>query len=239
MTSHQLTIEATVRNLPSEKAGSIRKSNRIPAVVYGHGRQSTPIVIAYIPFEKVHRLAKGGLIDLKIGADKPVKVVIQEVQTDPVSGKFQHVDFHQVSLTEKLTTDIALNFIGESKAVKELGGVLVRNLDHVRVECLAKDLIESLDVNIDSLATFNDLIRVKDLTVPEGITLKNKADDVVVLVQEPRTEEELKALEETPTQTVEEIEVAKKGKKEEEEVADEGAETTATTEAAPKSEKKK
>ncbi|MFH1236537.1 MAG: 50S ribosomal protein L25 [Parcubacteria group bacterium] len=239
MTTHQLTIEATVRDLQNEKTGPIRKSSRIPAVVYGHGKQSTPIVIAYMPFEKVHRVAKGGLIDLKIGSDKPVKVVIQEVQTDPVSGKFEHVDFHQVSLTEKLTTDIAINFIGESKAVKELGGVLVRNLDHVRVECLAKDLVESLDVDLGSLMTFNDLIRVKDLLVPSGIIIKNKEDDVVVLVQEPRTEEELKALEETPEQPIEEVEVAKKGKKDEEEVPEEGSEPTATTEAPPKQEKKK
>ncbi|MFC1687531.1 50S ribosomal protein L25 [Patescibacteria group bacterium] len=211
----QLLIEATKRDITKEKNSALRSRNMIPAVVYGHDRESTAISVSYIPFEKVQKDVKGNLIDLKIDSEQPVKVLIQEVQTDPVNGKFKHVDFHQVNLMEKLTTDISLNFIGESKAVKELGGVLIKSHTSLRVECLAKDLVDSIEVDITKLKTFDDMVRIQDLSIPQGLEVKQKLDDVVALVQPPRTEEELKALEDKVEGEVEKVEVAEKGKIEE------------------------
>lgn len=211
----QLLIEATKRDIEKEKIAALRSRKMIPAVVYGHDRESTAISISYIPFEKVQKEAKGNLIDLKIGSEQPVKVLIQEVQTDPVSGKYKHVDFHQVNLLEKLTTDIALTFIGESQAVKALGGVLIKSHDTLRVECLAKDLVDSIEVDITKLKTFDDMVRIKDLSIPQGLSVKHKLDEVVALVQPPRSEEELKSLEDKVDTEVKEVEVVEKGKKEE------------------------
>lgn len=216
-----LSIEAVKRDIEKQTASSVREEDKIPGVVYGHDRESLSISVAYLPFERIYQAAKGSLIDLKIAGEEPVKVVIKEVQTDPVTGKYRHVDFHQVNLMEKLTADISLKFIGESKAVKELGGVLVKSLNHLRVECLAKDIVEAIEVDISSLTTFDDVLRVQDLNIPEGLAVKQKPDDVVVLAQAPRTEEELKALEEKPETEVGDVEVAEKGKKEEE--GEEGA----------------
>jgi len=100
-----------------------------------------------------------------------------------------------VKMTEKLRTEITLRFIGESAAVKELGGVLVKNLDHIKVETLPVDLVPEIPVDIARLKTFDDLIHVKDLAVPKGITVLDKEDEVVALVTPPRSEEELAALE--------------------------------------------
>lgn len=221
------TLEATTRTIKGKKVRTLRSQGLIPAVIYGHGVEAQSIAVAYQPFDHVYRTAgESSLIDLAVDKGKPVKVLIQDVTADPVTGRFAHIDFHQVRLTEKLSTEVTLHFIGESKAVKEQGGILVKALDHLRIECLAQDLVHEIDVDLAPLIDFDHAIRVQDLPIPHGISVKQHPDEVVALVQPPRSEEELKALEETPEQKIEEIEVAKKGKKEEE--GEEGAESAET-----------
>ena len=184
----------------------------MPAVVYGHGLKSTPLVIDYRQFEKIYSTAgESSLVDLSIDQKEPVKILIQDVQRHPITSRFLHADFHQVKMTEKITTEIELEFFGESKAVKELGGVLVKSIDKVKIECLPQDLVHNINVDVSTLNSFEDMIRVADLKLPAGIEIKGKLEDVVVLVQPPRTEEELKELEQKPVEAkVEEVEEAEK-----------------------------
>ena len=159
----------------------------------------------------------------------PTKVIIQDIQRHPLSNAIIHADLHQVKMTEKLRAEIMLHFVGESVAVKELGGVLVKNLDHIKVETLPADLVSEIAVEISSLKTFDDVIHVKDLAVPKGITVLDKEDEVVVLVTPPRSEEELAALEKETVDekaAVESIE----GVKEEPKEAAEGTEGEGKTE---------
>ncbi len=219
-----ISIEATKREETGKRARSLLHRNIIPAVVYGHDRTSTAIAVPYATFERAYAQAgESSLVDLKINEDQPVKVLIQSIQSDPLTGKFRHVDFHQVKMTEKLNADVALKFIGESKAVKELGGVLIKALDHIPVECLAKDLIHEIDVDISVLRTFDDVIRVRDLRVPTTVSVKHDTDDVVATVQPPRSEEEIKELEAKPEAEIGEVEVAEKGKKKDEDAEGETA----------------
>ncbi len=234
-----LALEAKTRKETSKKLSALRKDGNIPGVVYGHGRPTVPVAIPYSVFERIYQKAgESSLVDLRIDDHAPVKVLIQDIQTDPVNGKYLHVDFHEVKLTEKLSTDITLRFIGEAKAVKELGGVLVKTVDHLRVECLAKDLVHEIDVDISSLQGFDDAIRIRDIQLPPGISIKVSEDEVIVTVQPPRSEEEIKALEETPAAEVGEVEVVEKGKKKEEGEEGETAEGAAQPAAEPKQEKK-
>ncbi|MFA6908483.1 MAG: 50S ribosomal protein L25 [Patescibacteria group bacterium] len=211
----KLLLEAQKRTEKEKTLAALRKSGFIPAIVYGHDReQATMLSISYPVFERMYKKAgHSSLIDLQVTDSQPVKVLIQQVQTDPLTGKFIHIDFHQVKLSEKLEVDILLNYIGESKAVKELGGVLVKTLDHVHAECLAKDLVHEIDFDISSLQSFEDAIRVSDLHVPAGVTIKQNADEVVATVQPPRSEAEMKELEAVPEAAVDQVEVAEKGKK--------------------------
>lgn len=224
-----LKITAKTRKEFGKKVKSLRKNNLIPSVLYGHGLKNIPLTTDYITFEKVYK--KGGessLVDLFIDKKEPIKVLIQDVQRDPVNDKILHIDFHQVKMTEKITTEVNLKFIGESKAVKELSGVMVKSLDKIKIECLPKDLIHEVEVDISILSTFEDIIRVRDLKIPETITIKERPEDVVVLVQPPRTEEELKSLEEKPEEKVEEVEAVEKP------ATTEATEDTETTEATKK-----
>jgi large subunit ribosomal protein L25 len=122
-------------------------------------------------------------------------------------------------MTEKLETTIALKFIGESPAVVEAGGVLVKNLDEIEVKCLPSDLISEIEVDLSSLKKFGDVIKVTDLKIPSNIEVLNDPQLIVATVVEPREEEvEIGAKIE---EKVEEVEVEKKGKETKEEVEEE------------------
>ena len=99
-------------------------------------------------------------------------------------------------MSEKVKVKIPLHFVGEAPAVKALGGTLVKNLTEVEVECLPGDLPRDIEVSIVPLETFENAIRVSDLKVDEKVTILGNTEEVVVTVAAPRTEEEMKALEE-------------------------------------------
>lgn len=205
-----LTIHAQARTVLGKQTKTLRHQGSLPAVLYGHGLSSRPLTIKRNEFQRVYKSAgESTLVDLALGDETPVKAIIQEVQRHPVSGAIIHVDLHQVKMTEKLHTEIPLNFIGDAPAVKELGGVLVKNVDEIEVEALPSDLVHEITIDISILKTFDDMIRVKDVTLPKGISLLDNPDDVVCLVTPPRSEQELAELEQKVEEKVEEVEGVK------------------------------
>lgn len=180
----------------SLKAKKLRQQSLIPAVIYGHGTENKNVAMDYNSFHKAFKAAgESTLLDLEIEGDGTVKALVKDWQVEPLSNRYIHVDFYQVNLKEKLKTEIALNFVGESPAVKEQGGSLVKTLDSVLVECLPTDLVHQIDVDVTSLKSFDDMITVKDLKVPAGIEILENADEVIAKIEAPMTEDQLKALE--------------------------------------------
>ena len=196
----------------------MRKKKIIPAVVYGHQITTQNISVPYLDFEKVYREAgESSLINLIVENEKPIPVLIHDIQRHPLTGEIQHIDFYQVKTGEKITLEVGLKFVGEAPAVKELGGVLVTPLSKLKIECLPQDLIHELEVDISGLKNFEDIIRLKDLKIPQSIKVLASPDEVIALVKPPRKEEEIKILEEKPVEKVEEVEVIKEKPKEEKE----------------------
>ena len=172
----------------------LRKGGDIPAVVYGNKIEPTHVAVNAIAFQKTLRQAgESTLVDLSIGDKDPVKVLIHDVQYHPVRDDVVHIDFYQVNMKEKITTHIPLEFIGESPAVEQLSGTLVKNMDELEVECLPGDLVHAIDVDISVLKTFDDVIHVKDIVLPQGLEVQNDMDATIVFVEEPRSEAELEA----------------------------------------------
>ncbi len=191
-----LNLAVKTRELSGKKVNKLRGQGQIPAVLYGHKVEPKSVVVNYHDFEKIYKQAgESTLVDLKIDGEKPVKVLIQDIQKDPISDQLLHVDFRQVRMDEKLRAEVELKFIGEPPAVKEFSGILVTNVDSVEVECLPKDLVHQIEVDLSSLKTFNDVIHISDMKVPAGITILEDAQEVIALVQQPRSEEELAELE--------------------------------------------
>lgn len=175
-----------------KSAKELRRDNKIPAVLYGHGVQNVNLAIDYREFEKAYQAGGGkGLLDLTIDAAAPIKVLVQDFQVDPLRSNFTHVDFRQVKMDEKIKTNVNLKFVGESPAVKGLGGIFVKSFNSIPVECLPKDLVAEIAVDISVLKEFGNVIRISDIAAPAGITILAHAVDVVATVTPPRAEEEV------------------------------------------------
>lgn len=212
------------RDQKGPTASALRRRGFVPAVVYGHNVPTVALAVDTRELQKLwHVAGESTLFDLQIEKSSPVKAIIQEIQLDPATSRILHVDFHQVKMTEKLVVDVDLEFHGEPPAVKELGGTLLKLRDKVKVECLPADLVKTIVVDISGLKTFDDAIHMRDLVLPNGLELKELPDDGIAQVEPPRTEEELKALDESVEEDVTKVEKIEKPAKEEE---GEGAESS-------------
>lgn len=203
MNAKTVGLQATKR---TEKAGSARRAGQVPAILYGHGLKNENIQVDAKLFLKV--LAEAGrtsLVDLSVDG-KEHNVLIREVQLHPMRDEVLHADFYQVRMDEEVRADVPLEYVGESPAVKDLGGVLVRNFDTLEIEALPKDLPRSIEVDISKLGTFEAVIKVADLTVGNGVKVLVETDAVVALVQPPRSDAELESLSEEVKEDVESVE---------------------------------
>jgi large subunit ribosomal protein L25 len=208
----QLTAEN--REVIGRKVKTIRKKGMLPAVVYGHNFESLSVQIPFKDFEKVYTEAgESTLVYLNVDG-KELPTIIHDVVTDPISDKYLHADFYKVRLDEKIHAKIELEFVGEAPAIKSLGGILVKNISEIEVEGFPQDLPNKMEVDISKLIDFKSHITVKDLPFSSKVAVKAKPEEIVVLIQEPISEEELKAQLETPTTAPEEVEVIKKEKPE-------------------------
>lgn len=222
--SAPMVLSASARK--SGQADKQRALGKIPAVLYGPDISPTSICVPYREFERLRRDAgSSSLVALSLEEGGEFAVLIQDVQYDPVTDGIIHADFRQVNIDKEMDATIELRFSGESLAVKELGGTLVKALDSVRITCMPKDLVSYIPVDIGHLADFDDVIRVSDLVLPSGMRVHDNPATTVARVLPPLTEEQLKAMEEQGPKDIEDIEVAEKLKKEGEgegEEADEG-----------------
>jgi large subunit ribosomal protein L25 len=202
------TLEGTVRE---QSAASSRRQGLVPAVLYGHGLSSKSIEVDAKKFTKVVRAAGfSSLVNLKLSDGSEHAVLIRDVEHHPLKDAIIHADFYQVRMDEKIEAEVPLAFIGEAAAIKNLGGVLIRNLDTVKVSALPTDLPHNIEVDIASLTDFEKVIRVADIQAPSGVTLDHAPDEVVALVQEPRSEQEIEQLAAEVKEDVEAVEGVKK-----------------------------
>ena len=209
-----LELKAQTRKDTGRKLRTLREKGFIPAVVYGPGHKPVSVQVTYNDFKKAFDEAGESTL-IKLEVDGHIKnVLIHDVSVDPIDDTFIHVDFYQVVMDKTIKTHVPLVFEGEAPAVKGLDGVLIKNLTELEIEALPKDLPHEIKVDISFLDSFDKHIRIKDLQIPEGVKVLEGLEELIVSVIPPRSEEELKALEEKPEEKVEEVE--KVGEKPEE-----------------------
>jgi large subunit ribosomal protein L25 len=190
-TSSRPSLAAEPRAITGKKVATIRRSGRLPAVVYGHGEASESVSIDAHEFELLRRHAgPNALIDLSVDGKKARPVLVHGVQVHPVSRRPLHIDLFLVRMTEELTVDVRLVATGVAPAADRDGGTLLHPTEHVRVRALPDHLPQSIEYSVESLEDFEMVIKVADLTIPSDVTLLTDPDDVVAKVQPPRVEVE-------------------------------------------------
>lgn len=205
------SLAATTRAGVKEKLPVLRRAGKIPAVLYGHNIKNETMLLERISFEKVYAEAgTSNLVNLAIDKLTPRRVLISDIQYDPVTDLPIHVDFYQVRMDEEIEAEVEVEYTGISPAVKEEGGVLVKNFDKIKVKCLPGDLPSEITIDVSALKTFDDAIKVADLKLSDKVEILHDKSVVLTTVTPPRSEEELKQLEEEVTEDVEAVEGVKK-----------------------------
>ncbi len=178
-------------------ARQLRRNGCVPGVLYGQG-DCTMLMLDPAPLIKILRSPAGStaLIALDIegpSKKKNVTALLRDYQVDPVDGKLLHVDLFEVSMTKAIHVKIPIHVVGGTPAGVKEGGVLHHNLRELEVECLPGEIPDSIDVDASHLV-IGQGIHVKELRVPEGIKLLEEAEQMVVSVAAPMSEEKLEAL---------------------------------------------
>ncbi len=190
MTENTYLLTAENREA-SDSADSLRIAGFIPVELYGKNEENLHLKVKATDFAKIFAVAgESALIDLKIGDNDFGKILIKDVQINPLKDNIIHADLYKINMKEKITTEIPLVFEGVAPAVKEMGGVLVKQVDKVHVQCLPSDLVHEIKVDLNILDTFDKAVLIKDLVLPDGIEVLNDETVLVVSVAEPRKVEE-------------------------------------------------
>ena len=187
----------------------------VPAILYGRGVDSVSLKVKRGELLKVVETAgESNLITLGYEG-KTVKILIKEVQRNGLTGSMLHIDFFQVNMTQKINTEIPIHFIGESKAIKEMAGLLLKDMDFIEVECLPNDLVDHIDIDISVMKNFHDEISTDDIKLPKGMAFAEDAKRIICSIIPPRVvvEEAVEAAPAVVTPTKEEPKVEKKDNK--------------------------
>lgn len=181
---------------PREKTGKnanrkARAASKIPAVVYGGGKESVSIEIDRKTFLETMRgrgEEKNPLFLLKLG-DKERHAMIREIQTDPLSRQVIHIDFQRVLMDQKVRVAVPIELVGTAYGVKTEGGMLDFVTREIHVECLPGDIPKSIEHDVTDLRMGQHL-EAKDLTLPKGLTLLDEPERVIASLGHGRTEAE-------------------------------------------------
>lgn len=213
---------------PRAAAGSaasrrLRKEGWLPAIVKTEDNECRPIRLSCHDFElMLHRhMSENLILDLAVEGDNARKVLLKEVQHDPLTGKPLHADFLEISMTRKMRVPVTITLVGEPVGVTQDDGLLEHMLRELEVECLPTDLIEEIEADVSAMQ-IGDTLQVSDLQVGPKLTVVTPGDMAVASVLAPRMVEEEEAAEEAAEGA--EPEVIGEAKEEEESTAEEGSE---------------
>jgi large subunit ribosomal protein L25 len=185
------SLTAKSRKILGRKVKKLRKEGLLPANLYGKKIKSQALELSEADFLKIYKQeGETGLIDLKI--DSQVHpVLVHNLQIHPVTDEPLHVDFREVSLTEKTTVEVPIEIRGEAPAVEQKRGILIQPLNEVEVEALPADLPDEILVDVSKLTEVGQAITVADL-VYDKEKVKALADNSEIVVKiNPLEEEEV------------------------------------------------
>ncbi|MDD2871733.1 MAG: 50S ribosomal protein L25 [Candidatus Gracilibacteria bacterium] len=178
-----LKLNAEIRTT-EEKLSDVRSSKMVPAVVYGKHQEPILVKIEYSDFLRTFRKSgESHIINLNVGGNS-IEVLVHEVQKEPISGDFLHIDFFAITKGEKVHTKIHLHFVGVSQAVKE-GAILEEHVKELEVKVLPRDLVDAFDVDISVLKEMGDSIKISELNIDTAKYEILTPDTVVVAASKP------------------------------------------------------
>ncbi|NOQ18296.1 MAG: 50S ribosomal protein L25 [Dehalococcoidales bacterium] len=196
-----IALKATARDIVGKKTRFLRREGITPTHLFGHNLKSLALQCNTDELKRVIvQVGTTALFNLGIDGEKrPRKVLIREIQNDPLGRQILHVDFYQIKMTEKLKIEVPIVLSGEAPAMKVKGRSLQQSLTSLNVECLPDKLPHEIEVDLSPLTELGQAIHVKDLRLSTDITVTNDPGQLIAKVSETaaaRAEEEVTAAEE-------------------------------------------
>jgi large subunit ribosomal protein L25 len=189
-------IEAQKREIIGKKVKALRREGLLPAVIYGVGFEPQPITLdtkAVVKTLKV--IGANTLVTIKLGKKEHLALV-RDVQREVIKRDLLHIDFQAVSLEESITTTVPIVIVGEAPAVEAYDSVLSSALDELQIEAKAKDLPDSVTIDVSSLEEIGDNILVKDIVIPGDVSVLDDPEEIVIVASAPTLMEEEPEVEE-------------------------------------------
>jgi len=178
----KLTLKVEKREVLGKKSRFLRRQGVTPTHLFGHGIESLALQCNTADLQRI--IAKGGttrLIDIDIEAEKhPRSTFIREIQRDGISGLLLHVDFYQISKTEKMTAAIPIILTGEAPALKSKDNMIEHLLNEVGVECLPDKLPPQIEIDLSPLEEAGQSIHVRDITLGKDIKITTDLEQIIV-----------------------------------------------------------
>jgi large subunit ribosomal protein L25 len=177
----KLTVQK--REITGKKVKNLRALGLVPATIFGPKRPSENIQIVKKDFLKLFKdVGYNKFFDLEIESEKPVKVLVKEIQKHPITDNLLTVGIYHVDENRKLTVDVPVVFVGDSPAVKQNLGFLIQKMNSIAIDCLPKDLPSAFEVDISILDTPGAAISVGDIKLSEDVSLNSNMDPTSAIV---------------------------------------------------------
>jgi large subunit ribosomal protein L25 len=192
----KVVLKASPRTVTGKQVGAMRRAGKLPAVLYGHHIESTPIVLdAHETTLTLSRLTSSSLVTISLDG-KEYPTLVRAKQRHPIKRHYLHLDFQVLSLTEKTHVKVAIELVGSAPAVKTHNAILVTGLTELEVQCLPGDMPERIVVDISGLMEPGDSIHVRDVQLPGEVEILTDLDEVIASATLGRLEEVEVAVEE-------------------------------------------
>ena len=215
MSDDRLTIDAETRTAIGKKAKKLRRTGLIPAVIYGINDPVTIQLENKMLRRVLRRAGTTNLIDISVAGGTRT-VLAREIQQHLTRGDLIHVDFQEVDMKVMITAEASLVLVNESAPMAEGIGSDVLTLQSVEIEALPDDLIAEIEVDASQIASGDDVIYVRSLPAPKGVTILTDGEIVAARFEYERLEVE-EEVEEEFDATADSVEIIEKGKLEEDE----------------------
>ena len=206
----QIELEVTSRNILGKKTSMLRRQGITPIHLFGHNIKSLPLQCDTVHLRQILTEAgKTSIINLKLNKIKKARrVLVREVQSDPLSGNLIHVDLYQIRAADRIRVEVPLTLAGEAPALKTKDNMLIQQLHSLAVECLPDKIPASIEIDLSSLSEAGQVLRVRNVKLAEGVRSSTDPETTIVrisaklvekVIEEPALKAEEMAAGETAT----------------------------------------
>ena len=227
-----ITLRVAPRTVRKRQVKTLRMAGIVPCVLYGPEIKPIELQVSEKELGQTYKEAGAStLVTLEMGEAKAGKehiILIHDIQKHPVTRQILHADFYELPLDKEITLSVPLIMEGEAPGARDEGGTLVQSIYDVEIKALPTKLPPELRADISSLMHIEDALHIKDIAVPEGVTITNEEDETIALVEAPRVEE---VFEDNADEDLDDIQTEGEAKRDDEEAGeDEGGATKGDSE---------